>query len=79
MVLKFFYRNGLTVLGGLAIAGVVVFGALSIGGATVGGLVETEMRTKGENFARLLTQPGGTSPAPPSDSGPVSRRVCHAR
>mgnify|MGYP003132417223 FL=1 len=59
MVLKFFYRNGLTVLGGLAIAGTVVFGALSIGGATVGGLVETEMRTKGENFARLLTQPGG--------------------
>ncbi|MEF2552985.1 bifunctional diguanylate cyclase/phosphodiesterase [Aurantimonas sp. A2-1-M11] len=55
----FFQKNGLTVLGGFAIAGFVVFSALSIGGATVGGLIETEMRAKGQNFAGLLTQPGG--------------------
>jgi len=59
MVLNFIHKNGLTVLGGLAIAGFVVFSALSIGGATVGGLIETEMRTRGEDFARLLTRPGG--------------------
>ena len=58
-MLNVFKRYGVTALGGLAIAGFVAYGVLTISSNTVADLVASNLRTRGEEFAKLLLSPRG--------------------
>ena len=50
---------GMTVVGGLAMAGFVTLGVLTISTHTVADLVATRLATRGAEFARMLVSPNG--------------------
>ncbi len=58
-MLNFLKRYGVTALGGLAIAGFVSYCVLAISSNTVSELVASNLRSRGDEFAKLLLSPSG--------------------
>ena len=52
-------RYGVTLLGASAIAGFVAYGVLTISSNTVSDLVASNLRSRGDEFAKLLLSPSG--------------------